>query len=169
MLKYALWVKRAACCACWLCISSCSSDNNIYLRAVTWCWHPLEIQLRRLSYCRYCIEILLQSLCTLTFLQFFLQLELIPNNQTYSGDKDLTQYFIRLIVTWWRFNHSKSHFMLSCMSKVSLPWDDVDITLHNVFSRQSSMQLDGDNTTISVKVTKKFVLFLICIIYHHRS
>ena len=45
--------------------------------------------------------------------------------------------------------------MLSCMSKVSLPWDDVDITLHNVFSRQSSMQLNGDNTTISVKVTKK--------------
>ena len=30
------------------------------------------------------------------FIFHLIQLELIPNNQTYSGDKELTQYFIRL-------------------------------------------------------------------------
>ena len=139
MLKYALWVKRAA---CWLCISSCSSDYNIYLRAVTWCWHPLEIQLRRLSYCRYCIEILLQSLCTLTFLQFFLQLELIPNNQTYSGDKDLTQYFIRLIAAWWRFHHSISNFMLKVVC-LKFPFFGMMLKLLCIMSLQTVINAAG--------------------------
>ena len=63
-----------------------------------------------------------------------LQLSLIPNNQTYSGDRELTQYFIRW--TWWQ-KMINSHDS----------WKKITPAF-----RKTSMQLTEDNSTISVKV-----------------
>ena len=113
-------------------------------RVVPCCWHPLVTQpprsLFRQLFTKDIPDLELVHNLALLFIHItswkpntispcHLQLELIPHNQTYSGDKELTQYFIR-----WAKSQS-----------VKMSWYYYDF-------RKSSMQLSGDNSTISVKV-----------------
>ena len=75
-------------------------------------------------------------------IKIIVQLALIPSNQTYSGDRELTQYFIR----WFLHDniYTSGGFYMMIM-------DDTMCAIRYV-SRQTSMQLAEDNSTISVKV-----------------
>ena len=81
-----------------------------------------------------------------------MQLQLIPSNHTYSGNKELTQYFIR----WSYGDLIKSNLKMFNLEMFFMVWS---------FFRQSSMQLDTGNTTISVKVTTPHLSFLMTFVH----